>query len=188
MQTLHIVQLSTFIVGGMVLALISRRALTHTKTHGFYRLLAWLGILALLVLNAPVWTHNRYAWYQLCSWWALTVSLLVLFSGIYQLRKLGQADSQVRSDSELFAFEQTTQVVDTGVYRWIRHPLYCSLLLLTWGIALKQLIPLTVLIALFSSICLYFTARQDERECVAYFGSTYSDYMLRSRMFIPYIF
>jgi protein-S-isoprenylcysteine O-methyltransferase Ste14 len=188
MQTFHVIQISAFIVGGVVLTLISRRALTHTKTHGFYRLLAWQGILALLVLNAPVWTDNRYAWYQLCSWWALTVSLLVLITGVYQLRKLGQADSSVRSDSELFAFEQTTQLVDTGIYRWIRHPLYCSLLLLAWGVAFKQLLPLTVLLALFSSVCLYLTARQDERECVAYFGATYSDYMLRSRMFIPYIF
>lgn len=188
MQTLHVVQISAFIIGGLLLTLISRRALTHTNTHGFYRLLAWQGILALLVLNAPVWFDNRYALHQLCSWWALFSSLLVLFAGIYQLRNAGQTDSQVRSDSELFAFEQTTQVVDTGIYRWIRHPLYCSLLLLTWGVALKQLMPLTMLIALFSSVCLYFTARQDERECVAYFGTAYRDYMLRSRMFIPYVF
>ncbi|MDY0207161.1 MAG: isoprenylcysteine carboxylmethyltransferase family protein [Pseudomonas sp.] len=188
MQTLHVLQISVFIIGGILLTLISWRALTHTKTHGFYRLLAWQAILALLVLNAPVWFDNRYALYQRCSWWALSSSLLVLFAGIYQLRSAGQADKTARADKELFAFEQTTQVVDTGIYRWIRHPLYCSLLLLTWGIAFKQLTALTVLIALFSSVCLYFTARQDERECVAYFGSVYRDYMLRSRMFIPYVF
>ena len=188
METLHILQICAFIVGAIVLTLISWRALSHTKTHGFYRLLAWQGILALLVLNTPVWFDNRYALHQLFSWWALFSSLLVLFAGIHQLRSAGQADRAVRADSELFAFEQTTKVVDTGVYRWIRHPLYCSLLLLTWGIALKQLMPLTVLIALFSSVCLYLTARQDERECIAYFGSSYSDYMLRSRMFIPYVF
>lgn len=188
MQTLYIVQISAFIVGALLLTVISWRALTHAKTHGFYRLHAWLGILALLVLNAPVWADNRYALHQLCSWWALFSSLLMLFAGVYQLRSAGQADRTVRADSELFAFEQTTKVVDTGIYRWIRHPLYCSLLLLTWGVAFKQLIPLTVLIALFSSVCLYLTARQDERECIAYFGSTYSNYMLRSRMFIPYVF
>lgn len=188
MQTLHIIQISAFFLGAAGLTLISWRALRHTQTHGFYRYLAWLAILALLVLNAPVWFDNRYALHQLCSWWALFSSLLIVFAGIYQLRRAGQVDSSVRADSELFAFEQTTQVVDSGIYRWIRHPLYCSLLLLTWGIALKQLVPLTVLIALFSSICLYFTARQDERECLAYFGSAYRDYMQRSRMFIPYVF
>lgn len=188
MQIVMALQISAFIVGSVVLTLISWRALTHAKTHGFYRLLAWQAILALLVLNAPVWFDNRYMLHQLCSWLALFSSLLVLFAGIYQLHSAGQADKNVRADSELFAFEQTTQVVDTGIYRWIRHPLYCSLLLLTWGIAFKQLLPLTVLIAVFSSICLYITARQDERECVAYFGVKYSEYMLRSRMFIPYVF
>lgn len=188
MQTLHIVQISVFIVGALLLTWISWRALSHAKTHGFYRLLAWQGILALLVLNMPVWFDNRYALHQLCSWLALFSSLLILFAGMYQLRRAGQADGTVRADSELFAFEQTTQVVDSGIYRWIRHPLYCSLLLLTWGIALKQLTPLTILIAVFSSVCLYLTARQDERECVTYFGPVYRDYMLRSRMFIPYVF
>ncbi|MDY0250434.1 MAG: isoprenylcysteine carboxylmethyltransferase family protein [Pseudomonas sp.] len=188
MQTLYIVQISAFILGSILLTLISWRTLTPAKTHGFYRLLAWLGILALLVLNAPVWFDNRYGLLQMCSWWALFSSLVVLFAGVYQLHKAGQADSTVRADSKLFAFEQTTKVVDTGIYRWIRHPLYCSLLLLTWGIAFKQLLPLTVFVALFSSACLYFTARQDERECLSYFGSTYRDYMQRSRMFIPYVF
>lgn len=188
MQTLYIIQASAFLLGTVVLILISWRALRHTQTHGFYRFLAWLGILALLVLNAPVWFENRYAAYQLVSWLALFSSLLILFAGIYQLRHAGQADSSQRADDELFAFEQTTQVVDSGIYRWIRHPLYCSLLLLTWGIALKQLMPLTLVIALFSTLCLYLTARQDERECLAYFGLTYRDYMQRSRMFIPYLF
>ena len=105
MQTLHILQISVFIIGGILLTLISWRALSHTKTHGFYRLLAWQAILALLVLNAPVWFDNRYALHQQCSWWALFSSLLVLFAGIYQLHNAGLADRTVRADSELFAVE-----------------------------------------------------------------------------------
>ena len=66
MQIVMALQISAFIVGSVVLTLISWRALTHAKTHGFYRLLAWQAILALLVLNAPVWFDNRYMLHQLC--------------------------------------------------------------------------------------------------------------------------
>ena len=33
------------------------------------------------------------------------------------------------------------------------------------------------LVALLSSILLWFTAMGDEKECIAYFGDSYSDYM-----------
>jgi protein-S-isoprenylcysteine O-methyltransferase Ste14 len=35
------------------------------------------------------------------------------------------------------AIEKTTILVTTGAYRYIRHPLYSSLLFLAWGIFFK---------------------------------------------------
>ncbi|MCK7540462.1 MAG: hypothetical protein MZV63_61010 [Marinilabiliales bacterium] len=43
-----------------------------------------------------------------------------------------------RVDEKLFRFEKTTELVTSGIYRYIRHPMYSSLLLLAWGIWLKQ--------------------------------------------------
>ena len=74
------------------------------------------------------------------------------------------------------------------VYRFIRHPLFCSLLLLTWGIACKDLHLGTLVLALLASALLYLAARRDEAECLAYFGEDYRAYMGRSRMFIPWLF
>lgn len=177
-----------FAVGSAALVGISWRAMGHPQSHGFYRFWAWELMLGLLVLNAPVWFEDRYSLHQEVSWVLLFLSLLTLFLGIYQLRRDGRPNAQKRTDEELYAFERTSQLVTGGIYAFIRHPLFCSLLLLTWGIACKQLHLLTVLLALAASGFLYMAAKRDEAECIEFFGDAYRAYMQRTKMFIPYVF
>lgn len=175
------------LVGSLLLIGISWRALRRPNSHGFYRFFAWESILALLVLNGPVWLEHKFAAHQLLSWALLFSSLVVLVLGLHQLRRFGRADTR-RSDAELFAFERTSQLVSSGIFHYLRHPLYCSLLLLAWGTCWKQANGLTVALALLASLMLYLTAKRDEAECLTHFGAAYADYMQRSRMFIPWLF
>jgi len=85
------------------------------------------------------------------------------------------------------AFEKTSQLVTSGIYAYIRHPLYCSLLLLTWGIFFKHPSPAGAALGLASALFLVLTARADEAECTAFFGAEYQAYMRRTRRFIPYL-
>ena len=155
-------------------------------SHGFPRFLAWVAILALLSLNAPVWFEDRYSATQLVSWMLLQTSIAVLVAGLYMLRRVGKTD-RAREEEELFAFEKTSQLVTVGIFRYIRHPMYCSLLLLAWGIFFKQPGLLGLLLALAASLCLWLTALRDEQECLVYFGDDYRRYMLRSKRFIPFV-
>jgi protein-S-isoprenylcysteine O-methyltransferase Ste14 len=156
------------------------------QSHGFYRFFAWEAILALLVLNGPVWFFDRYALHQRLSWLLLFASLLLLFACIYQQWRMGRPDGQ-RTDAELFAFERTSQLVTSGIYRLIRHPLYASLLLLAWGVACKQPNGLSLALGGLASLALWLTAKRDEAECLQQFGEAYRDYMQRSKMFIPWV-
>lgn len=180
-------QIVFFTLGTLVLSVLSWPALHRPRSHGFYRFFAWEAILALLVLNGPLWFVDRFAPHQLVSWALLFASLLLLFAGIHQLRRMGRADGQ-RQDAELFAFERTSQLVTSGIFRFIRHPLYASLLLLAWGLACKQPDLVSWGLALLASLALWLTAKRDEAECQVYFGEAYSRYMQRSRMFIPWLF
>ncbi len=92
-----------------------------------------------------------------------------------------------RTDAELFAFERTSQLVTSGIFRLIRHPLYASLLLLAWGVACKQPNGLSLLRALLASLALWLTAKRDGAECLQQFGDAYGNYMQRSKMFIPWV-
>ncbi|HOI49469.1 MAG TPA: hypothetical protein PK167_09205, partial [Prolixibacteraceae bacterium] len=61
-----------------VLALISRRSLLKTGSHGFYRFWAWECILGLLVVNIRFWFIHPLALHQLVSWILLVWSLVLL--------------------------------------------------------------------------------------------------------------
>ena len=96
---------------------------------------------------------------------------------------------QEREDSpETLGFENTAQLVTGGLYRYIRHPMYSSLLFLAWGGYLKQVTVITSLAVLIATIAFFITARMEERENTEVFGDEYRAYMQKSRMFIPFLF
>lgn len=175
-----------FVAGLLVLTAISWRTLRHAGHHGFTRWLAWVGILGIIVLNADVWFVDRYSPLQLLSWWLLTLSILTVVTGLFQLKRRGRPQQASRNDDPaLYGFERTTLLVDSGIYAWVRHPMYLSLILLAWGAALKEPGWMTLSLAAFVTLCLYLTSLRDEQECLEFFGSDYAAYMQRSWRFIP---
>jgi protein-S-isoprenylcysteine O-methyltransferase Ste14 len=88
----------------------------------------------------------------------------------------------------LYAFEKTTALVTTGIYAYIRHPLYSSLLLLTWGIFFKVLSFPGTALTLVATTFLIATAQIDEQECIRFFGNEYQEYMQKTKRFIPFLF
>jgi protein-S-isoprenylcysteine O-methyltransferase Ste14 len=130
-------------------------------------------------LNLRGWFVHPFAWYQIISWILLLTSLVPLTSGIYLLRHAGKPTDTL---------EATTQLVQTGIYRLIRHPLYASLFTLAWGIFFKSPSLLDGCLAAVASTFLYATARADEAECLVKFGDEYAGYMKRTKLFIPFIF
>ncbi len=177
-----------FVLGSAAIIYISRKSLGSPQSHGFYRFLAWECILGLFLLNVRFWLVEPLAWNQLIAWALLFASFIPLGFGIHFLRTQGKAAEKREDDPSLYGFEKTTNLVTSGIYKYIRHPLYCSLLLLTWGIFFKHITLTVATLAVTATVFLIFTAKADEAECVRFFGSEYQDYMKRSKMFIPYIF
>jgi protein-S-isoprenylcysteine O-methyltransferase Ste14 len=106
---------------------------------------------------------------------------------VHLLRQLGKPDSQ-RADESLVGLEMTTTLVTVGAYRYIRHPLYSSLLLLAWGVYLKMPSLTGGLLAVLSTLLLVATARVEEAEDVRFFGPAYEVYRKQTKMFVPYVF
>ncbi len=177
-----------FILGSAAVIFISRNSLRSPMSHGFHRFIAWECILALFVLNMNFWFYEPLAWNQLIAWALLILSLIPLAYGIHFLRTQGKPVEKREGDPSLLAFEKTTQLVTDGIYKFIRHPLYCSLLLLTWGIFFKHPDLTALILTVTATAFLVFTAKADEAECIRFFGSPYQEYMQRTKMFIPYLF
>ncbi len=181
-------RLAAFLLLSIPITIISRRSLSVPGSHGFYRFFAWEAILALILYNIIFWFKDPFRWYQLLSWLLLIASFSPLILGLLQLKKSGKPDGQNRNDPALMNFEKTTQLVTSGIYQFIRHPLYSSLLLLNWGVFWKIPSPIGLFLALCATGFLIATAKADEGECVQVFGNAYKEYMNRSKMFIPFIF
>ena len=181
-------KLIVFVIATGFIIYISRASLRQPGSHGFYRFFAWESILLLFLLNVEMWFVDPFSWYQLIAWTLLFASLVPLAFGVKTLRGRGRPTQERPGDPSLLAFEKTTTLVTTGIYAYIRHPLYSSLFLLTWGIFFKALNLASTALALVATTFLFATAQADEAECIQYFGIEYQEYMGKTKRFIPFLF
>ena len=180
-------RLVIFLFGSLGLLILSRHALKEHHTYGFPRFFAFEAILGLVVLNAGEWFTQPFSLPQLISWLLLLSSAYLAIDAFRVLRTFG-APAGSTQDAGKQAFEMTTHLVTEGPYRLIRHPLYSSLFFLTWGVFLKQIILVSVLLAIIASLALFLTAAYEERENLGKFGDEYASYMQHTKRFIPFIF
>jgi len=165
---------------------LSRSSLRDANHHGFYRFFAWEIILILFLMNVEEWFFDPFSLRQLVSWVILIVSLVLIYQGVQMLRRSGKVNPE-RGDPALLGIEKTTKLVTAGVYRYIRHPFYSSLLLLCWGILLKNVNWIGIVLAVITTVFLVITAKKEESENIRYFGEAYQEYMQHTKMFLPFI-
>lgn len=155
-------------------------SIKEKRYHGIYRFFSFESILFLVVNNFSAWFRHPFSPSQLFSWVLLFSALILAIAGFLHLIERGKPSGK---------FENTSLLITSGTYRYIRHPLYCSLLLLGTGIWLKNPLDCVSLsFGLINALVLYFTAREEEREMINRFGDEYKAYMRNSKMFIPFIF
>ena len=180
-------EITLFVIGTVSLIFLSRASLKVHTSHGFFRFFAWECILILFLLNTLHWFVRPFSPYQIVSWLLLTFSGILAVSGFILLHRKGKP-SEHRKDTQLISIEKTTTLVTGGIYRYIRHPLYSSLIFLVWGIFFKLPSWLGVLLGLTTSVLLFLTAKSEERENIQYFGKVYQKFMQHTKMFIPFVF
>jgi protein-S-isoprenylcysteine O-methyltransferase Ste14 len=176
-----------FIAGTAGLIYVSRASLRAPASHGLFRFLAWEGLLILLLLNMRAWFEQPFSAHQLLSWALLLASLVVVILGVAALRRRGKPGER-QNDVPLIGIEKTTILVTDGIFGYIRHPLYASLLLLACGIFFKRPSLTGALLALVTTVFLLLTARREEAENIRFFGDAYCEYMKHTKMFVPIVF
>lgn len=164
-------------VVSLAVLFISRNGLRDRHSYGYYRFFALEFTLLSVVRNLRVWFADPFSVLQIISWLLLVCSLYLAVSGF---KLLGSSRAADKSDPG--------ELVQTGIYSLVRHPLYSSLVFLSAGSLFKR--P-----SLFSAILLFgcaytatVTALAEEKINIDRFGDRYEDYIGRTRMFIPYLF
>lgn len=153
-------------------------SLREKRYHGIPRFFVFEGLLFLGLLQADTWFQDPLIPRQIISWLLFILSIFYAFYGIMIFIKKGKPGEN---------FENTTRLVTTGLYRFIRHPMYASLLFMGWGMFLKEINMVTAFITAGITLAVYLTCRVEEKEMIARFGEEYREYMKRTRLWIPYL-
>ena len=169
----------TLLTGTIFIVLFSWfLSVRYKRYHGIARFFAFESVFILVLLNIKVWFINPFSLLQIISWILLILSAYALITGYLLLKRKGKPDSN---------FENTSILVKSGIYGYIRHPLYLSIFLFGSGVMFKDPGTVQVALSVLNLLAIYFTARIEEKEMIAKFGDDYRDYMNETNMFIPYV-
>lgn len=164
---------------GFFTVLLLGFTLARSHPYRFSRFLAFESILSLIFLNAQVWFSAPLSWQQLLSWFLLALSLFLAGWGFILIKTRGAPAGD---------FEDTTRLITSGPYRFIRHPLYSSLIAFALGAFLKHPSWTGLFLVITTVVGVILTARIEERHNLERFGEAYQKYMKRTKRFIPYLY
>lgn len=148
-----------------------------------YNLAAGLSILPVLYLLVRLPDQQVYSipapWLNLA---------LIIQAGAFMLLVLSVIQTGLMSFigvSQLFGIAENNQLVTSGLYRYVRHPIYFASLLFLWASPSMSLNRLTLWVV----FTVYFVvgAWFEERKLLKDFGESYAAYQKQTPMLIPFL-
>jgi protein-S-isoprenylcysteine O-methyltransferase Ste14 len=166
------------VLASLPLVYISWPSLKNRRSAGMFRFFGYETAVLLTVHNIGYWAQDTHPVVKIAGLVLVFLGAGLLAQGIFLLHKFGEGE---------FGIDDTTKLVISGVYRFIRHPVYAGVLYFGWGMFLQDVSLLSVTLVAAMSVFLYAAARFEEQAVLAQFGNDYAAYMKRSRMFIPFV-
>ena len=80
------------------------------------------------------------------------------------------------------------RIVDAGIYRWMRNPMYLGHIIYMIGVALTFQSLFAAVVAIARTVWFHFRVRRDERGLTARFGEPYVAYTRRVKRWLPGLF
>ena len=117
------------------------------------------------------------------GWWWLGAVLVAagLAWTVYARAVLG------RNWSAEVTFKQDHELIESGPYALVRHPIYTGLVVMALGTAINY--GRVIGFVLFIGLCgaLWWKARQEERIMASHFPGAYADYKARVHAIVPFV-
>jgi protein-S-isoprenylcysteine O-methyltransferase Ste14 len=141
----------------------------------------WIGMFsafAVAGITAFVIQRGQKAWF--------VVGIVTLLAGSAIRRHCWRMLGEYFTGNVRAALDQP--VIQSGAYRWVRHPSYTGGLLMYIGTALGLTNWLSLLIVTVPVLAAYiYRVRVEERALLASLGPRYQEYMQRTKRFVPFV-
>jgi len=128
-------------------------------------------ILTLLIINESIFTKIP----------SLVIFVMGLSFAIYTLifNKLSNFNISP-------LIKENANLITEGAYKYIRHPMYFSLLLMLFAVVLRDINIINIILYLCLIIVFYLKAKKEEELWINE-NSKYKDYKKQTKMFIPFV-
>jgi len=139
--------------------------------------------MALLVLFMAVWLFDSFVLHAGRTMhggvhWTLRLGVFILaLAAALALFLSGRAAVRER--------ERPAKVLRSGAFRWVRHPLYLSTLLVYFGLSFATLLPLALAVAVVAFIFYNYIAAFEEKVMAEKFGEEYKNYKAATGRWLP---
>jgi len=160
--------------------LLSARNAKHGTRPGRARLPAGIIFVAIVVLARTVHLHSAAVHDAAEQAVGVALLLLGLSIAVWARVDLGRNWGMPMSQKD------EPELVTSGPYRYVRHPVYSGLLLALLGTALASNLLWLLALAALGPYFLY-SARVEERIMTAAFPQAYPRYRARTKMLIPFV-
>lgn len=172
-----------FIIVWLISALTAKRTASRKSGALLARILIALCVVVGITFSGP---RSVFAWMTPISSPALEwVGVALVAAGVafaiwarFYLGRNWGMPMTLKKDAEL---------VTTGPYAYVRHPIYTGMLVAMLGSALGAGLWWFILFILMG-VYFIFAAKTEEKIMIGEFGEKYADYMKRSKMLIPFLF
>ncbi|MHA1784253.1 MAG: methyltransferase family protein [Candidatus Helarchaeota archaeon] len=158
---------------------IRRIDITHTLGTGAFLIVAGVPYSIIVVLV------NIYLFPSLKFVIGFGMLNLVLGTGLM----LTGAIIWILSVKKIKVFMKTGELCTDGIYKYIRHPLYCAIIILFIpGVVIISELLLPITIPIFGIILFHFGIQLEENGLIERFGDEYKEYASRVKRIIPRIY
>ena len=143
------------------------------KAKGNLLVILQFALIAAIVLMAV--DEVNEPWIYIGGVLFIAPGLIIIYFGIKQLGGSLTVHPQPKSDAKL---------IETGLYKVVRHPIYTGLLLATFGSVVQSMAVVKLFVWLILVVVLNYKARWEEKLLSETYAN-YTDYMTRTGRFVP---
>ena len=168
-----------FMAGSAVILIFSWKSLRQRHSYGYYRFFGLEFVLLTVVSTFRILFVATGTLLEIISWLLMAFALAEMSLAARALLVYGEPAK---------FFHGTTKLVEAGIYAYVRHPLYQSLVLFQLGLVAKSPSIFGCILLIGGAVSFQTTARAEESHNEVKFGNPYQEYVGRTRMFVPFLY
>lgn len=172
----------SFLASNKIKAIVQTKIPSYFKFYRiFYNLIAFAGLIPLLIQSIV-----RHDAFLISNTNILPIGIVIMLIGCLFL----YLAFKTFNTAEFLGLkeESKAELVETGMYQYVRHPLYFATIVLILGLFLTLPTQKMLLVLVISYVYILVGYRLEEQKLILLFGQKYLNYQKRVKAILPFLY